>query len=112
MLTMEAAGALLLVCLGVALLLFFGCMALIFARTKIAPHSDCKRITDALVLQVDELNEKFKHRGKQAGGRLRGAQKVDEAEAAAQAEPVPAVQHQTSDFQRIVREHAMKSRLG
>lgn len=109
MLTLEGAGAVLLVCLGVAILVFFACAALIFARTKIVPHGDCKRLINALALQVDELNEKFKHRAKQAGGRIRGAQRAREAEEE-EAEPEP--QTQSADFRRIVREHAMKSRLG
>jgi len=108
MLTLEAAGALLLVCLGVAILVVFCCAALIFARTKIAPHADCKGFMDKQSIQIDELFEKFKHRGKQAGGRARGAQKIEEAET--QEETVP-VMTGDADFQRIVREHAMKKRF-
>jgi len=109
-LTLEAAGALLLVCLGVAILLFFGCAAMIFARTKIAPHADCKLFMDKQATQIDELYEKFKHRGKVAGGRARMSKLEDEP--AAEPAPGPVASNQTADFQRIVREHAMKKRLG
>jgi len=43
MLTLDGAGALLLVCLGLCLLVVSCCAALIFARTRLAPHADCKR---------------------------------------------------------------------
>jgi len=41
MLTLEGAGSLLLVCLGVGILVILCCAALIFARTHLAPHADC-----------------------------------------------------------------------
>lgn len=92
------------------MLLFFGCAAMILARTKIAPHADCKIFQDKQAIQIDELFEKFKHRGKQAGGRARGAQKIEEAEVLE--EVAPALGGQTADFQRIVRENASRKRLG
>jgi len=89
MLTMEAAGAVLIVAVGIGMLVLLCCAALIYAKTHLVPHSDCRRFNEGVKLQVDELFEKFKHRGKQAGGRVRGAQKkieAEEAEAEAEAE--------------------------
>jgi len=43
MLTLEGAGSLLLVCLGLCALVVCCCAVLIVARTRIAPHADCKR---------------------------------------------------------------------
>jgi len=75
MLTLEAAGALLLVLLGACALLFTGCLALIYARTKLVPHADCRRFNAALALEVQDLADKWKHRGKVAGGQASRAKK-------------------------------------
>jgi len=41
MLTLEGAGSLLLVCVGVGILVILCCAALILARTHLSPHADC-----------------------------------------------------------------------
>jgi len=48
MLTLEGAGSLLLVCLGVSILVIFCCAALIIARTRVAPHADCQAAITAM----------------------------------------------------------------
>jgi len=48
MLTLEGAGALLLVCVGVGILVILCCAALIFARTHLSPHADCHHQISAM----------------------------------------------------------------
>ncbi len=109
MLTLEAAGAVLLVCLGVGVLVVLSCAALIFAKTKLAPHADCRRFNAAIALEVAELHEKFNHRGKVRGGR---ASRIKQDEPDLEEEVAPKLPPGESTFQKIVRENALRSRVG
>jgi len=48
MLTLEGAGSLLLVCVGVGILVILCCAALILARTHLSPHADCHHQISAM----------------------------------------------------------------
>lgn len=109
MLTLEAAGAMLLVFSGVGVMVVLSCAALIFAKTKLAPHADCRRFNAAIAIEVAELHEKFNHRGKVRGGRASRA-KQEEPDLEEDAVDKPSTKE--TDFQRIVRENALRSRVG
>jgi len=106
---MEAAGAILLVCLGVSVLVIGCCAALIVARTRIAPHADCKRLNDALAISIDELQEKFKHRQKMSAARIKHLAKETEPEEVEVKAPTAA---SDDAFLELRKAHAMKRRLG
>jgi len=104
MLTLEAASALLITMLGASVLVVACMGAMIYAKVRVAPHVDCAREMAAMSLQLDEVRETLRRRGKQAGGIVRGNQKKAEA---AEEQETPAGE---TNFERIKREHAMNTR--
>jgi len=106
MLTLEAAGSVLLVCLGVGVLTVLCCAALIIARTHLAPHADCSRIHDVHSIALDELADKFKRRQKQAGGRSKAKTPEEPEEEEVE---LPALKPLTN-FEKIKRANAASPR--
>lgn len=65
MITLEAAGSLLLVCVGLAVLVLAACASMMWARTRIAPHSDCQRVQAAFLARLEDLEARLSKRQKQ-----------------------------------------------
>jgi len=85
MLTLEGAGSLLLVCLGLCVLVVSCCAALIVARTRVAPHADCKREIYALQGTLENVVAWQKKAQKRAAGAA--PPKVPERDTEAEPEP-------------------------
>jgi len=62
--TLEAAGSLLLVCTGLAILVLVACAAMMWARTKIAPHSDCEVVQAGFTSRLEDLEARLSKRQK------------------------------------------------
>jgi len=91
LLTLGGAGALLLVCLGLAALVVCCCAVLIVARTRIAPHADCMREMAAQAGTLENVVAwQRRHQKVKAGGAP--AKKVPE-------EPAPEETPRVSDIE-------------
>jgi len=79
---------------------------MLYAKVRVAPHVDCAREMATMSLQLDEVRDTLKRRGKQAGGIVRGKQK-EAAAAEAEEEEVP---KGLTNFEKIKRANAMSPR--
>jgi len=68
LITVADASAVLLLCLGLALLVVGCCAALILARTRLAPHADCKRTLAQFEGILGEVIERQKRAQKTKAG--------------------------------------------
>jgi len=68
LITLEAAGAILTVCVGLAILVIVAAGALTWLKTRVAPHADCLSVNDALLARMDAYEERAKRAAKSPGG--------------------------------------------
>jgi len=79
LITLEAAGAILTVCVGLAILVIVAAGALTWLKTRVAPHADCLSVNDALLARMDAYEERAKRAAKSPGGIARQRPPVDPA---------------------------------
>lgn len=87
MLTVADASAVLLVCVGLAVLVMMCCAALIWSRTHFAPHADCKKELSAFAGLIEEVIQRqkalIKRKSGEAGGRPAATRELPAAAEAA-----------------------------
>jgi len=85
--TLEAAGAILTVCVGLSLLVVVAAGVLTWLKTRVAPHADCLSVNDALLKRMDGFEDRQKRAAKSPGGIARQRSKDDPAPDPSAAEP-------------------------
>jgi len=106
--TLEAAGAILTVCVGLALLVIVAAAVLTWLKTRVAPHADCKSHNDSLLARMDAYEERVKRAAKSPGGIARHRPTEPAPDPSAAEPAAPSLQDRRAAVRKLARVSTMQ----